>query len=206
MDDRVLFLKQFLRNPRQVGSITPSSRFLERRIVELAGVASATTIVELGAGTGGTTRAMLAAMPPHARLLVIELNPHFCRLLKRIEDPRLVIHCGSADALLETLKRYGLAAPDAIVSGIPFSTIGRKAGLRIIETIRDALAPGGRFVAYQVRNQVDELSRPVLGAPYVEVAFLNVPPVRVYRWAKPGAGPAVTTLERRPERALSKVR
>lgn len=88
--------------------------------------------------------------------------------------------------------RYGLAAPDAIVSGIPFATIARGTGLRIIETIAAVLAPGGRFVAYRLSTQVDQLSRRLLGRPYVEVALLNVPPLHLYRWQKHDGLRAVT--------------
>src|SRR5712691_11531137 len=90
-DDRLVFFQEFLKNPRQIGSITPSSSFLERRIVQIAGIASARLVVELGAGTGGTTRAILDAMGPDARLLVVEINRHFAALLARIGDPRLVV-------------------------------------------------------------------------------------------------------------------
>jgi len=79
--DRIVFLQQFLKRPQQVGSITPSSRFLERRIVKLADIASARVVVELGGGTGGTTRALLRALSPTSTLLTIEINPQFCELL-----------------------------------------------------------------------------------------------------------------------------
>ena len=62
--DGVVFMQQFLKHPHQVASIIPSSRFLERRIIEMAEIRSARTVVELGAGTGGTTRAVLGALPP----------------------------------------------------------------------------------------------------------------------------------------------
>ena len=39
LDDRLAFLRAFLRAPRRVASIVPSSRFLERRIVARSGVA-----------------------------------------------------------------------------------------------------------------------------------------------------------------------
>jgi phosphatidylethanolamine/phosphatidyl-N-methylethanolamine N-methyltransferase len=184
IDHRVLFLQEFLRNPRQVGSITPSSRFLERRIVQLADIASARTIVELGAGTGGTTRAMLRAMSANARLLAMEINRQFCASLRRIDDARLVVHYGSADELHDVLSGLRMPAPDAIVSGIPFSTIDHVAGSRILEAIASVLAPGGRFVAYQLRKQVDTLSRPLLGPAHVELEPFNIPPIRLYRWQK----------------------
>jgi phospholipid N-methyltransferase len=191
IDDRVVFLREFLRNPRQIGSITPSSRFLVRRIVDLAAVRSARTVVELGAGTGGTTRAMLAAMAPGARLLVVEINPHFCALVRRIDDARLTVHCGTAVELRDALTCYGLPAPDAVVSGIPFSTIDPATGSRILESISSVLPVGGRFVAYQWSRQVDALSRPLLGRAEVEMAPFNLPPLRLYRWVKRANGEPV---------------
>ncbi len=181
-DERLAFLQGFLRRPQQVGSVIPSSRFLERRLVGLADVRGARIAVELGPGTGGTTRALLAALPPGAKLLCIEIDPKFAALLRREEDARLVVHQGSAEDLPAILAQHGLAAPDVVISGIPFSTIPPAVGGRIIESIRAALAPGGRFVAYQVRGRVAELARPILGRPDVTVELRNLPPVRVYRW------------------------
>ena len=184
LDERVVFLREFLRHPRQIGSVTPSSRFLERRIVDLAEVPGAELIVELGAGTGGTTRAILASMAKGARLLTIEINPRFCALLQRIADPRFTVHCASATDLAVILSRHALEGADAIVSGIPFSTMDRGVGSRILATVAAALRPGGRFVAYQWSREVDGLSRPFLGRARVEVALLNLPPMRLYRWDK----------------------
>lgn len=184
MLDRAVFLHEFLKHPNQVGSIIPSSRFLERRVIELAEVRSARTIVELGGGTGGTTRAILGAMSPSATLLSIEINPQFCALLRRIRDARLIVYCGGAQELRGALSLHGLAAPEAVVSGIPFSTMSRPAGSRILETISAVLAPEGRFVAYQVSKQVDGLARPLLGPAQVEVELFNIPPMRLYRWQK----------------------
>jgi phosphatidylethanolamine/phosphatidyl-N-methylethanolamine N-methyltransferase len=184
MADRAIFLHEFLKHPNQVGSIIPSSRFLERRIVGLAQVQSARTIIELGGGTGGTTRAILAAMSPVATLLSIEINPQFCALLRRIRDNRLIVHYGCAQDLANALSLHGLPAPEAIVSGIPFSTMSRPAGSRILAAICAALAPAGRFVAYQVSTQVDDLARPLLGPARVEVELFNIPPMRLYQWQK----------------------
>jgi len=184
MNSRMVFFREFLNHPRQVASLIPSSRFLERRIVDLAQTRSAQIVVELGAGTGGTTRAILKAMSPSARLLSIEINPRFCALLRRIKDPRLTVHCGGAQELREAISLYGLPAPDVIISGIPFSTLGRSVGRRIIETISAALVVGGRFVAYQISNHVEELSRPLLGPARVEMELINIPPLRIYQWEK----------------------
>lgn len=183
-DDRAVFLREFLKHPYQVASIIPSSRFLERRVMQLAGIHLSHTVVELGAGTGGTTRAILRELPQHGKLLVIEINPRFCALLQQIPDDRLIVHRGCAQELQETVALLGLPAPDAIISGIPFSTMSRSSGARILEEVTSTLQPGGRFVAYQVSNQVDDLASPLLGPAQVEVELFNIPPMRLYRWEK----------------------
>jgi phosphatidylethanolamine/phosphatidyl-N-methylethanolamine N-methyltransferase len=182
--ERIAFLRGFLKHPQQVGSIIPSSQFLERRIARLAGVGSARVVVELGPGTGGTTRALLKSMRDRARLLCLELNPQFHDIVRRIDDPRLIVHHGSAEELGAVMERHGLEDADAIVSGIPFSTMPPSVAGRILDGIYAALVPGGRFVAYQVRGHVEVLSRPYFGPAQVNVELLNIPPVRIYRWEK----------------------
>ncbi len=183
-DDRLAFLKGFLRQPRDVGSVIPSSRFLERKMVRMAGIGQAQSVVELGPGTGGTTRAILAAMPESATLLAIELDPAFVDHTRDIDDRRLIVHQGSAEQLAELIMAHRLRPPEAILSGIPFSTMPEATGTRIIEAIRDVLAPGGCFVAYQFRGAVADRARPIFGEPEVSTEFLNIPPMRVYRWRK----------------------
>lgn len=184
---RLIFFREFLKHPLQIGSIIPSSRFLERRILEAAAVASARTIVELGAGTGGVTRAILRSMPRDATLLSVEINPHFHSLVSGIADDRLIAHLGTAGALQEIVALHGLGPVDAVISGIPFSTMNDRDGSRVIEAIAALLAPDGRFVAYQVSRRVAILGRPLLGPAQAMVEVLNIPPMRVYRWRKNGA-------------------
>jgi phospholipid N-methyltransferase len=183
-DHRLAFLQGFLKSPKQVGSIIPSSRFLERRIVRAAEIERASLVVELGPGTGGTTRALLHALSPRARLLAIEIDPRFVTLLRQMPDPRLIAHEGSAAEIESALRRYELPAPDVILSGIPFSTMARSVGEQILRSVYDALGPGGLFVAYQVRDRVESLGRTVFGRAQVQTEILNVPPMRVYRWQK----------------------
>lgn len=185
LNGRSLFFQEFLRHPLQIGSIIPSSRFLERRIVEAARVARANVVVELGPGTGGTTRAILRAMPRNARLLSIDINPNFHAMVCRIKDHRIIPHLGSAGELRDILEAYGLPAPNAVISGIPFSTMSRDEGTRILETVSSLLAPDGRFVAYQVSDRVATLCPPYLEPGETKTELLNIPPMRVYQWRKP---------------------
>ena len=103
-----------------------------------------------------------------------------------IEDDRLITHLGNALSLKEIISVYGLGNMDVVISGIPFSTMNHLAGSQIIDAISKVLAPGGRFVAYQTSSRVASLCRPVLGPGEMQGEFLNIPPMRVYRWEKAG--------------------
>ena len=186
MNDRLIFIQEFLKHPLQIGWVVPSSRFLERRIVAAAGVASANVVVELGPGTGGTTRALLRAMPKHAKLLSVEINSHFHAVVSSIADDRHIAHLGSACELKEIISMYGLEAPSAIVSGIPFSNMSRDVGSQILEAVSSLLVHNGRFVAYQLNNRVVSLCQPFLGTAQTAMELLNIPPVRVFQWEKNG--------------------
>lgn len=186
---RVEFFKGFLRAPSDVGSITPSSRFLERAIVSMARLDRVRTVVELGPGTGGTTRALLRAMPDASSLLAIELDPVFADIVAAQRDPRLLVHRGGAESIAEALQQYHLGAPQVVVSGIPFSSMPRDIGERIIRAIRSVLEPDGMFLAYQVRSTVCEFANPVFGRPERRWELRNVPPMRLFRWrCSGGAG------------------
>ena len=184
-NSKLTFFRGFLQHPDQVGSVVPSSKFLERRIVDVAPIDKARTIVELGPGSGGTTQAILDALPDDATFLAIELNPDFVSLLESNTDPRLIVHHGNAEQIEQALALYNIARPDVVVSGIPFSTMSSKLAQRILHSIWSCLVPGGHFVAYQFRGRVADLGREFLGSPEIKVELLNVPPVRVYKWRKP---------------------
>ncbi len=182
---RIDFFRGFLKSPKDVGSVIPSSRFMERSIIDYARAERLPVVVELGPGTGGTTRALLDAMSADARLLALDLDPRFTEIIARLGDPRLIPHTGSATDLEQILRLHGLAAADLLVSGIPFSTMPKPVAETIIRAVYDALAPGGAFVAYQFRPEVARLAEPLFGpALRTEMVMLNIPPMRIWRWEK----------------------
>jgi phospholipid N-methyltransferase len=186
LNDAMAFLRGFLANPFEVASIAPSSVYLEARIVQAAKLEQARCVVELGPGTGGTTRALLRAMAAQSRLLAIELNPGFCDRLRRvIDDPRLALQAGSAESLADALRRRHLPAADVVVTGIPFSTLPVDVAQRIAAAIHANLAPGGRVVAYQCRPHVATYLKPHFGEPRAAWEWRSLTPMRVFVWTKP---------------------
>jgi phospholipid N-methyltransferase len=180
----IAFFKGFLRHPGVVGSIVPSSTFLARRLA--ATLCGAREVVELGPGTGAVTHALLEVLAPRARLLAIELDDEFAAMLEAEHDERLIVHRGNATQLAAVLARHGLHRVDAIVSGIPFSTMHAEAGRHLLQQVWSSLRPSGTFIAYQLRGDVARLAREVMGAPHVGFELRNVPPLRIYSWRKAG--------------------
>jgi phosphatidylethanolamine/phosphatidyl-N-methylethanolamine N-methyltransferase len=178
------FFKGFLKNPREVGSVIPSSRFLTRRTLECGDVRDARVIVELGPGTGVLTRHALEHMRPDAKLVAIEISSDFVEVLRaQFPDPRVHVHHGSATEIEAALAKIGERSADLVMSGIPFSTLERGVGLATLRAAKRVLSPGGRFVAYQFRSKVRDFGEPVFGTrAETHSGFWNVPPMKIYVW------------------------
>lgn len=79
-----------------------------------------------------------------------------------------------------------------VISGIPFSKMPEQVGTRVAQAVQASLADGGCFVAYQFLGDVATITTPVMGpAVSTELELLNIPPMRVYRWLKPGPAESV---------------
>ncbi|NBQ63088.1 MAG: hypothetical protein EBU40_12515, partial [Proteobacteria bacterium] len=111
-------LREFARNPRDVGSIAPSSPVLSRAVASRV-PHDARLIVELGPGTGPITRALLHRASPDAVVVAVEIDPKFCALLHdELPDKRLVIVNHPAEHLREIVAPYQMPV-DAVVTSLP---------------------------------------------------------------------------------------
>src|SRR3954447_16729670 len=132
------FLRSFLATPTRVGAVLPTSRRTVRATLDMARVAQARCVVELGAGTGPYPREIGRRLGPHARLLAFELGPALAeRLAADVTDPRVQVITDSAanlDAHLDGRR------PEVIVSGLPFTSLPGPVRQEILQAARSALA------------------------------------------------------------------
>lgn len=181
------FVRGFLRAPRTVGSIAPSSRYLVAAMLDAAQVERRHVMAEFGPGTGVFTTEIVRRMRPDARLLVFEIDPGFvARLRHRIRDPRVTVIQGSAADLKQHLLALGAEQVDCIVSGLPFTSLPREVTHAILQTTRECLAPGGLFVTYQYTPMLLRLLRTYF--PTMRIASFvlrNLPPALVLVCAAP---------------------
>jgi phospholipid N-methyltransferase len=174
---RARFLWNFVRSPRQVGSVTPSSRWLCRRLLAAADLSRCGCIVEFGPGTACLTRMILEALPPTARLVAFEVNEEFVRMLGRqLPHPRLVLVNDSAEHVEQYIRARGFAGADYIFSGLPFTTIPSPVRERILRAAHSALKPGGKFIAYQYSLYLRRTLRGIFGDVRIGFEARNIPP------------------------------
>jgi phospholipid N-methyltransferase len=185
----VLFFKRFLQRPFQIASIVPSSKALVERVADKIDFENARVIVEYGPGEGVHSRSIAQQMGPDAQLLLFELDPAFCRDLKRqfANDPRVHVINGDAAALPDELERRGIGYCDHILSGIPFSILKIDKKLALLQKTYDALAPGGSFIIYQVTNELKQHASPIFDDAESEYFLQNIPPMFITVFRKRAA-------------------
>ena len=145
MSDLLLFFQQFLRHPKELSSIIPSSKSLGDMAISAAKLDQAKVVVELGAGTGGITEQILKAKPREARFLAIEINEDLVKAArKRCPGTDLIL--GDALHLDIYLSARGEESCDAIISAIPWAAMESEPQSKLLAAVYDNLKPGGRFV------------------------------------------------------------
>ena len=109
LDDEVRFIRSWIERPLSIGAVTPSGRLLARAMARYVDPASEGPVVELGPGTGPVTEALVEAGVAPSRLVLVEFNSAFCRLLHaRYPEATLV----QGDVVTAAVKE---AAPDSAV-------------------------------------------------------------------------------------------
>src|SRR5208282_5241284 len=131
LDDEVRFIRSWIERPLSTGAVTPSGKILARTMARYVDPDSGGPVVELGPGTGPVTEALVQAGVDPARLVLVEFNPAFCRIL-RARYPEATLVQGDAYSLRRLLETLLLEPAAAVVSGLPLVTKPIRMRLRLI--------------------------------------------------------------------------
>lgn len=180
-----LFLRRWAANPLQMGSVVPSSRTLGRRIAALVERKGDEVVVELGAGTGAVSRALLDGGVPPDRLVVVEIVPDMARHLARTL-PGVTVIAGDAFALSEALPAALHGRVGTAICGIPLVLLPTDQQRRFVAAV-EAVAPGRGFLLYSYCI-TSPLPWRALGLTARREAWtpLNIPPASVWRYRPAG--------------------
>ena len=147
----IKFLTQYLRTPRRIGAVAPSSTWLAEKMVGDIDFENAECIVEYGPGTGVFTDKLLEKRKPATILFLLESNKEFCMRLreKYAKIQNIIIIYGSAEHVDSYLKKYGIGRVDYVVSGLPFASLPKNVSETILQKTGNILGREGLFITFQ---------------------------------------------------------
>jgi phospholipid N-methyltransferase len=183
MSDASLFLRKFLRHGLAIASVTPSSRWLSRATVRPIAWDRARTVVEVGAGTGPITRVIAENARPNCRVIVIERDPDFARILRSryggLANFKVVE--GDVRRLSDILAGLGIGRVDHVVSGLATPSLPAETRRGLFEALRSVLGTEG---SYHQITEIPLIYLPFYRRHFEEVRFVfeprNIPPGGVY--------------------------
>ena len=180
LDDEVKFIRSWIEKPISIGAVMPSSRVLARAMARYVDPQSNGPVIELGPGTGPVTQALVRQGVDPARLILVEFNPDFCRLL-RTRYPAATVVQGDAYRLRRLLESFVDEPAAAVVSGLPLVTKPLRTRLRLISDAMTLLAVGAPFVQFTYA-MLPPIPKELSGvrAESSELIWMNLPPARVW--------------------------
>lgn len=178
--DWLLVFSKFLKHGTSIATFTPSSKYLARAICKGIDWQSARCIVELGAGTGPITKELVKRAQPHTRLVIVEVDPDFCKRLRQ-KFPTVDIVEGDAAHLDQLLHDRGIENVDHVFSGLPLPSFPAALRDSIIASSARSLSEGGTF--RQLTNMpwvYLKLYRTYFENVHFKLVPLNIPPAGYY--------------------------
>jgi phosphatidylethanolamine/phosphatidyl-N-methylethanolamine N-methyltransferase len=179
MSDSLRFIGHMITRPKMIGAIAPSSRALARAIAAQIDISDGGAILELGPGTGVTTAALIARGAAPERLVAVEFDPDFARLVAH-RFPRVTVINGDAFDLANTLGTRFAEPFSAAVSGVPLLNHSMVRRQLFLQGVLQRLKPGAPCVQFSYGLHCPVT--PPAGVTAVQTAFVlfNLPPARVW--------------------------
>src|SRR3954466_9902353 len=180
------FLRAWSRAPMAVGGPFGSSGWTARRLAEAAldaAIARAGPVLELGAGSGQVTQAVIEAGWCADKMVVVERDPDLCRTLERRFHGLHVLH-GDALEVDQVLAKAGIASVCVVLSGLPMRAIPPQAAARCYSSAFELMPAGGTIIQYTYgfKPPVDPDEILKLAADFVGREWRNVPPMGIWRY------------------------
>jgi phosphatidylethanolamine/phosphatidyl-N-methylethanolamine N-methyltransferase len=193
--DGLRFFLRWLRRPSRVGAVVPSGQALAQALAAEIEVGAPGAVIDLGAGTGRVTRALLDTGIAADDLLVVEREAAFCELLaSRFPEARVVR--GDARTLEPLLTRAGVGPVKAVVSSLPLLSLPNADRRAVLSQAFAVLGPDGVLVQYTYgpAAPVPPELRIELGLVGERTGWVlaNLPPAAVWRYRRGRSAPGLS--------------
>ena len=170
----------FLKSPRTVGSVTPSSVFLGRAMTEKINRRCSASVLELGAGTGSITAHILNRLPSADLLTCVEVDEKMCMKF-RASYPDINLLEKDCREIGTIFAGHEIGN---IVSSLPYRSLPKsttdtifeqKISLSNSQTVISLFTYDFVFSNYHRRYPIRLIDS--------QSVYLNFPPARVYHYA-----------------------
>ena len=181
------FFRGWSRDPVAVGLPFPSSPWTARRLAQAtldAAIDGGGPVLELGAGAGAVTQALIEAGCAADRLVVVERDAELCRLLERRFRGLVVLH-GDALNIAELMRGARIASVAVVLCGLPMRAVPPAAAIGCYRGAFGLMPRGGAIIQYTYgfKSPVDPgRSPPHLDATFVGREWRNVPPMAIWSY------------------------
>jgi phosphatidylethanolamine/phosphatidyl-N-methylethanolamine N-methyltransferase len=184
LDDEVRFIRSWIEKPWSIGAVTPSSKVLARAMASYVDPLGGGPVIELGPGTGPVTEALVAQGIAPERLILVEADPTFCRLLRQ-RYPAATVVQGDAYSLKRLLSGRLDEPAAAVVSGLPLITKPLKVRLKLLFEAFALMLPGAPFVqfTYAAMPPIPKALHQVRSEASERI-WMNIPPARIWVYRK----------------------
>jgi phosphatidylethanolamine/phosphatidyl-N-methylethanolamine N-methyltransferase len=184
---RLLFVRSLLRNPSAVGALAPSSPRVSKLVASSVN-GDTSSVLEIGAGTGAITGALLEHGVQPERLFLIERDPSLVEYL-RDRFPGVRVRCGDAVHASHILSNESVGVVKTIVSSMPVCNLTTQEKIATVRAILKTLAPGGQLLQLTYAAACPlPINRLGLDAERVGRIWMNLPPAYVWRFTRSSNG------------------
>lgn len=142
-----LFLYEAVMHPGMVGALFPSSKRLAFCLTQQISTNPPGLVIELGAGTGAITAALINQKNLFRQLIVIERSAKLSNHLTQ-RFPELSIIQGDARQLHKLIDQSTSTPLQAIVSSLPLRSLSPSIVKKIGTEINHVLTKGGLYIQY----------------------------------------------------------
>jgi phosphatidylethanolamine/phosphatidyl-N-methylethanolamine N-methyltransferase len=178
------FLKAWLRQPKSVGSVWPTSAPMARRMAGVIDLSSRLPVLEVGPGTGTITKAILDTGLPHELLWSLEYAHEFAARLKA-RYPKAHVIEGDAFELAKSLGAARPAQFDSAISALPLLNFPLQTRISFVEQVLDMLSAGRPLIqfSYGPKSPVPAgLGR--YKVKRVGMVLRNIPPAQLWVFSR----------------------
>ena len=187
LEDEARFLRSWFERPLVTGAVTPSGKMLARTMASYVDPRVSGPVIELGPGTGPVTEALIRRGIEQERLILVEYNPDFCKLLQK-RFPRATIIRGDAYNIRETFGTMLTEKAAAMVSSLPLFTKPLEQRLDLLNAAHEMMHLSAPFVQFTYAVVPPIPARCDAGtytASRSNRVWLNLPPARVWVYRRP---------------------